>query len=926
MPKVLVYLFITIFLFGFNLNSVVIAQSYPTGCFFGGSTTSPNALYTPSYLQQIVSNTSNFIGIKHPANCNGNSLNTVYENKDSKGNIIVVYTNQVVPSSEDRYQIDFSTKINHLYGLGSQVKSDQIEIRPDNVYTENGKLIEDLLDTQFSEGHMNYDYFVNNSNPKVESLGYDFEGDTGFMRLPIIIIPELNLLVAYYQPAVKMVRITKEPSVTTIVLKKNPSYDSTNYETISGENPGDISGSFILVKGNSVSDLYSTYYSFIKNKGSLIKKFGNTDFFYKKPNPKAYGLGYETYNEFVESYDYTLNDVIDRYGRLKNAGLSISNFTIGSGYWSYDYGDKSKNDPAFTMEGFKKRDSFLSLPSFINSTFLDGVYVLLGMRHNVHEKRVNDFISRFNSLAGTSYNIFSFFYSSTPNDAKSFSKNSRILRLNNVSMMSSFVDNIKKTYGNINGIKEDEMFHVAQTGLRLSLSDSTCPQKTFCSNYTNSSNLRYYLNLNDPAYQNTVNIPEGFMSGSYEIWSDKYNGNAIVWGKHDYFSVGTDLQQSLSPRRTLPYYELKDEFETAMVHVLSGYPHPVIHQDSGVPASSSSCIDLSVSGVKDEYLANVKLNAFLPGSIYSCGFWNLKDSVYETSSVYYMSLAQRLQQYKYDQAMRWYETGVPSAIKPLLIDWQGDNNVYQMYQKHDSVNSINSSAVDEFVVGDSILVTPIFTNSSTIKVYLPSGSWKCLLKKCAVSSTTIISSTGVTASIAGGKTYTYNLDFSANKNDYPVFLKDGNIFVIGNFPDTNYISAYVTLDTLSTSKDYTFYPISYDLNNYDTQSIKKYILRANKSSGKVYLSIYSGTTLVAKFNMQNDAWGKGYYISNFAFFGQTNSFVGDVNNDGKVDFNTDVPSLIHTIFTHTGTVISDLNFDTKVNVLDLLTLINSVST
>ncbi len=86
------------------------------------------------------------------------------------------------------------------------------------------------------------------------------------------------------------------------------------------------------------------------------------------------------------------------------------------------------------------------------------------------------------------------------------------------------------------------------------------------------------------------------------------------------------------------------------------------------------------------------------------------------------------------------ETGVP-VVRHLALHFQDDKNV----------RSIN----DQFLLGEGLLVAPIFTEETTREVYLPAGEWTNLL-------------TGEV--ITGGKTVTVE----ANIGQIPVFLNNSS--------------------------------------------------------------------------------------------------------------------------------------------------------
>ncbi len=103
--------------------------------------------------------------------------------------------------------------------------------------------------------------------------------------------------------------------------------------------------------------------------------------------------------------------------------------------------------------------------------------------------------------------------------------------------------------------------------------------------------------------------------------------------------------------------------------------------------------------------------AFMP-CMQSHGFVR---NVYEfgeaTQRQYLTAVAKRdeLAQYIRKAVRTAAEQGVP-VVRPLVLKWQDDPNTYSIF--------------DEFMLGDAILVAPVFGPETTRDVYLPQGSWK----------------------------------------------------------------------------------------------------------------------------------------------------------------------------------------------------------
>ncbi len=90
---------------------------------------------------------------------------------------------------------------------------------------------------------------------------------------------------------------------------------------------------------------------------------------------------------------------------------------------------------------------------------------------------------------------------------------------------------------------------------------------------------------------------------------------------------------------------------------------------------------------------------------------NVYDFGEATQRQYLKAVAKRdeLAQYIRKAVQAAAEQGVP-VVRPLVLKWQDDPNTY--------------SIMDEFMLGDDILVAPILGPETTREVYLPQGAWK----------------------------------------------------------------------------------------------------------------------------------------------------------------------------------------------------------
>lgn len=119
----------------------------------------------------------------------------------------------------------------------------------------------------------------------------------------------------------------------------------------------------------------------------------------------------------------------------------------------------------------------------------------------------------------------------------------------------------------------------------------------------------------------------------------------------------------------------------------------------------------------------------------------------------YIKLRYKLIPYLYDLMWEAENTGLP-VIRPLLLDYQEDENTYELN--------------DEFLCGSNILVAPIVEQGKKSRiVYLPKGtSWINYWTK---------------ETFEGGK----NIIVDAPLDICPIFIKEGTI--LPNYPEQNYI-------------------------------------------------------------------------------------------------------------------------------------------
>jgi len=755
----------------------------------------------------------------------------------------------------EKYEIVIPKKVDHIFGLGMQAAAKQVELA-------------DFLDTSFGSGHIVTSY-PNDSEDKEKALDF-YNWDIGRMRTPIFIMPTENLIVAYIQPEVKMLRLSRNGQLgcpnnsTCIVLKKRGDY--------AGGTPGPL----ILVKSESVFEAYKSYYSYLKKSG----------FFFKKPLFQTFGLNWETYDEYLCSAGK--EDVKYAFNKYKENGLRLSSITIGSGYWEGkglvgcgDTGSGSPNTDALVVSG-SRYGGLDGITGLFSELLNNGVYPLIGMRHRINKgtagldnpKRIRDKFASYIPNVNPFFSDKFFYGEENPNTTDRF----LMLDLNNSQVISVWVDILKNSYGPFRGIKEDDMIISDQKQRNL--------------------------------YSQENNFPDGLISKAYPIYNQKFNNDFLIFGRNDWFSVGTDAQNLQgylgaftdivrSSYKNRGGDDIRFYLDSALNQVVSGYPHPDSEhagifgwpkESGGQSGELPAYVGYINPGDEKKFLRAMKLITFWAVPYYSRGFWHLP-SEYQKIAVFYAKLRMRLQQYAYDQAMMWYDTGVPHLMQPLFIKHQGDVNVYKLY----SYNNDPDKAYLEYMFGNALLVRPIFKDDSHVSVYFPAGKWKPFL--------------AVGPTINGGNFYDYKIN---NDYDYSVFLKEGEILVIGDQDvSKNSLYVYVFLEPNSSqSSIYTF---------HDSKNGVKYRLQAFVNNGQYVLKNLDNNKQVS---MTDDSYGKGFKTAKIDSLVFPNP--GDLNNDGKVDI-FDYNILVSN-FGKTGTsgfIPADINKDGKVDIFDYNILISN---
>jgi len=122
---------------------------------------------------------------------------------------------------------------------------------------------------------------------------------------------------------------------------------------------------------------------------------------------------------------------------------------------------------------------------------------------------------------------------------------------------------------------------------------------------------------------------------------------------------------------------------------------------------------------------------------------------------FFTKLKARLMPYIYKTAVETSKSGIPT-MRSMILEFNGDRNVTYIDK--------------QFMLGDSLLVAPIFNDESRADFYLPEGKWTDFFTE---------------ESYDGGRWYTEDCGYL----DIPLMVKQGSVVAIGavdNKPDYDY--------------------------------------------------------------------------------------------------------------------------------------------
>ncbi len=728
----------------------------------------------------------------------------------------------------DRYEIRFPEVIRPIYGLGTLDEEEKVEVS-------------DFIDSAFSSCH-----YVSTTQGV---SGY--QCDYGRLRTPMLVLPTRGLILAYLQPAVKILRLTRDGTNgcpvnnTCIVFKKHHLYDEG------------APAPLLIIKQVNMMQLYETY-------SKALKLFPN--FFFRQPNYKNFGVGWETFAEVgCDARIEQLNSIVDKYS---NAGVNLSSLTIGSGFWNTDTvegcgSSLDSNAPATdTLQAHQTRLGGLTgLTNFFDSLKIKGISPMIGMRTRIklgeyqsqnQPSRVSQFFADYGIAQPYMNNGYEYTYdelNGSPIKAKLIDPNNLIAWLN-------ILQNGKKSdpndgYGNFAGFKMDDFTPADQKGYTDDPTASNLPDD-------------FFAEIHPLAY---AKFGQDFLIHSREQWfSPSADANTgIMWAKH----VNHDNYEKFG-------YLYKFADDKALSEVISGYPHVRSAEtgsvwkctnDNGQETGGRWCQGEGLPNLNPiptsqakQFLRTNQIVTFYPVTNISTGFWRTKNLAYQNAIIFYERLRTRLQQYAYDQAMRTFHTGVPWGMQPLFIRWYSTNPdapEYTMYnQILRSTTDLDQKHPNEFMFGNALLVRPLYTNSNQVNVYLPTGNWRGFIK--------------ASGPFTGPTTISYSLDTDkGNANDFPVFLKEGEILLISDYNDLTKMQAYVFLDNINQSTIYETY----------SKSGTKTQLQATKNNNIVTIKNLDTNQQLA---MHDDQYNKGFKAADINLL-LNDSPSGDLNSDGKIN-------------------------------------------
>lgn len=178
--------------------------------------------------------------------------------------------------------------------------------------------------------------------------------------------------------------------------------------------------------------------------------------------------------------------------------------------------------------------------------------------------------------------------------------------------------------------------------------------------------------------------------------------------------------------------------------------------------------------------------------------------VYDDEAVdvcrFFTRLKASLMPYIYKTAVETSKTGIPT-MRSMVLEFNGDRNVTYIDK--------------QFMLGDSLMVAPIFNEDSEAHFYLPAGTWTDFF-------------TG--ESYQGEKWYDEHCDYC----DIPLMVREGSVIAIGahdDKPDYDYADG-VELRVYALADGETAETVIYDMNN-KVDLVAKFVRNGNTVTSEV---------------------------------------------------------------------------------------------
>ncbi|MBP7876281.1 DUF4214 domain-containing protein [Candidatus Woesebacteria bacterium] len=757
-----------------------------------------------------------------------------------------------VTDVENRIEISFPQKIDDVLGLGTldPEESPNTPLLPNN-----------FQDNEFGMGHMKA-----GNDPKDSEI---YQSDRGRMKTPIIVIPSRKLLIAYLYNDLTQIRFQRTDNQTTLVLKKQTALNDTTRKA-----------KVLLITGATIEDVYSNYYKALKAEG----------YFFKKPNYSVFGPYIETYQSFgcaASREGYT--NLISNF--IRN-GINPTLITIGSGYWQGEQWGCGKSDTmppvgpttdAFQVDQTGRWGGKEGLQQFID--YVHNVVqakVLIGMRFHTW------FISAPPKYRDTVQSVLLSYANQYPNlnAGNLWLNNGQIfvgenynvmsgpqLNYNNPDAIRAWRQAVIDKYGPVDGYKEDEMILMNQgwdaIGGWLVGTNRGDNAKFPMAHGTTFAQVHGQMPT-----EGRVNMLSDLIPKVYRVVAEETGGGDVIIGRNDSFGVGTDAQNTAGYLPELPWmreYQSKYFLQSMFTQIASGYPTPVmeymaypcmpkeikpISDAEWLKGSHSTPKSLGGASPEKQTYRIHQLLTFLPVAQYSCDYNtyftpSAQNDEYKKAMNFFGTLRNRLHDYAYDQALTWFETGVPTLMKPFLLDseysslpestammmpcgFSDPGPAIQYSQYMPKACTTDKVPTYQYMFGNALMVRPVLSAVDTVAIYFPPGKWRSFITVKPV--------------IDGGKTIMYQLN---GPLDYPVFLKEAEILVIGDTTNTKDLSVYGFLETEGKTES-----AVYRHAVVGTEEVMR--LQMKKEGDATYLyELASGKRAL----MAPDTYGKGFMIA-----------------------------------------------------------------